>query len=148
LASRCRSILTWALPARPAPRLCALLRSRAHPQPGHQALCHHRSAGLWSGRSAQRHSIPTSGGAASPLPASDKSDDGHGAEYPATSAYVTAVGGISPVKSTSAAAPLVAGIFAITGNSGAAGSLSYSKPTAVRTDDALSGARSGFMDGY
>ena len=130
-------------------------------------------------------------------------DDGYGAEYPATSRYVTAVGGTSLVKSTSArgwaeaawgtaantaggtgsgcslyiakptwqkdtgcakrtsadvsavadpntgvsvyntyggggwlvfggtsaAAPLVAGILAVTGNSGADGSLAYAKPT-------------------
>ena len=77
---------------------------------------------------------------------------GQGRRWPrrrvsATSAYFTAVGGTGLVKSTSAAAAIVAGIFAITCNSGAADSLSHSKPPAVRTDDALSVARSGFMDG-
>jgi hypothetical protein len=147
-------------------------------------------------------------------------DDGYGAEYPATSRYVTAVGGTSLVKSssargwseaawgstsntnggtgsgcskyiskptwqkdtgcakrtaadvsavadpntgvavydsyggggwlvyggTSAAAPLVAGILAITGNSSADGSLAYSKPTAFF--DVTSGANGSCGGSY
>lgn len=147
-------------------------------------------------------------------------DDGYGPEYPATSRYVTSVGGTSLVKSTSArgwseavwgsaantnggtgsgcsryitkptwqkdtgctkrtsadvaavadpntgvavyntygaggwlvfggtsaAAPIVAGIYAVTGNSGADGSLSYTKPTAFY--DVTTGANGSCSGSY